>query len=97
MTASLDARATDVGDTVSSATHTAGRAIRDTTITAKTKAALAQTSGLSSGDVHVTTRHGVVTLTGSVPDASQRPLAVEAARQIDGVSSVRDKLSIVAK
>lgn len=62
----------------SSSSHsTTGAKIRDATITTKAKAELVGTSGLSAGDIHVKTRHGVVTLTGSVPTSSsaRRPSA----------------------
>ncbi|MGP3659892.1 BON domain-containing protein [Burkholderia gladioli] len=87
----------DTGDTVASATHSAGAKMRDMVVTTKAKAALVQASGLSSDDVHVSTRQGHVTLTGSVPDESQRPLAVAAVKSVDGVRSVQDQLTIHPK
>ncbi|WP_186197281.1 BON domain-containing protein [Burkholderia gladioli] len=87
----------DTGDTVASATHSAGANMRDMAVTTKAKAALVQASGLSSDDVHVSTRQGHVTLTGSVPDESQRPLAVAAVKSVDGVRSVQDQLTIHPK
>ncbi|AOK31837.1 MULTISPECIES: BON domain-containing protein [Burkholderia] len=74
-----------------------GAAIRDTAITAKAKAELAGASDLSAGDIHVKTRHGVVTLTGSVPHEQQRTQAVDIVRKIDGVQDVRDQLTIRPK
>lgn len=76
---------------------TTGRTIRDATITTKVKAELVGTSGLSSGDIHVKTRHGTVTLTGSVPDEQQRTQAVSVVKQVDGVQGVRDQLTIRPK
>ncbi|WP_431209134.1 BON domain-containing protein [Burkholderia cepacia] len=76
---------------------TAGRTIRDATITTKVKAELVGTSGLSSGDIHVKTRHGIVMLTGSVPDEQQRAQAVGVVKQVDGVQDVHDQLTIRAK
>ncbi|WP_233344805.1 BON domain-containing protein [Burkholderia cepacia] len=76
---------------------TTGRKIRDATITTKVKAELVGTSGLSSGDIHVKTRHGIVMLTGSVPDEQQRTQAVGVVKQVDGVQDVRDQLTIRAK
>ncbi|ETP61831.1 transporter [Burkholderia dolosa PC543] len=82
----------------SSSSHsTTGAKIRDATITTKAKAELVGTSGLSAGDIHVKTRHGVVTLTGSVPDEQQRTQAVSVVKQVDGVQSVRDQLTIRPK
>ncbi|WP_322085332.1 BON domain-containing protein [Burkholderia sp. BCC1999] len=76
---------------------TTGRKIRDATITTKAKAELVGTSGLSSGDIHVKTRHGIVMLTGSVPDEQQRTQAVGVVKQVDGVQDVHDQLTIRAK
>ncbi|CAM2179127.1 transporter [Burkholderia cepacia] len=76
---------------------TTGRKIRDATITTKVKAELVGTSGLSSGDIHVKTRHGIVMLTGSVPDEQQRTQAVGVVKQVDGVQDVHDQLTIRAK
>jgi len=82
----------------SSSTHSStGAKIRDATITTKAKAELVGTSGLSAGDIHVKTRHGIVMLTGSVPDEQQRTQAVGVVRQIDGVQDVRDQLTIRPK
>ncbi|KVC23344.1 transporter [Burkholderia diffusa] len=83
---------------MSSSTHSStGTKIRDATITTKAKAELVGTSGLSAGDIHVKTRHGVVMLTGSVPDDQQRTQAVSVVRQIDGVQDVRNQLTIRPK
>lgn len=82
----------------SSSSHSStGTKIRDATVTTKVKAALVGTSGLSAGDVHVKTRRGTVTLTGSVPDEQQRTTAVNAVKQVDGVQDVRDQLTIRPK
>ncbi|WP_367190680.1 BON domain-containing protein [Burkholderia sp. Ed8] len=82
----------------SSSSHSStGTKIRDATITTKAKAELVGTSGLSAGDIHVKTRHGTVTLTGSVPDEQQRTQAVSVVKQVDGVQGVRDQLTIRPK
>lgn len=83
---------------MSSSTHSStGTKIRDATITTKAKAELVGTSGLSAGDIHVKTRHGIVMLTGSVPDEQQRTQAVSVVKQIDGVQDVRNQLTIRPK
>ncbi|MGU7811966.1 BON domain-containing protein [Burkholderia sp. AW49-1] len=83
---------------MSSSTHSStGTKIHDATITTKAKAELVGTSGLSAGDIHVKTRHGVVMLTGSVPDDQQRMQAVSVVKQIDGVQDVRNQLTIRPK
>ncbi|OXJ25654.1 MULTISPECIES: BON domain-containing protein [Burkholderia] len=84
--------------TSASSSHSStGAKIRDATITTKAKAELVGTNGLSSGDIHVKTRRGIVTLTGSVPDEAQRTQAVSVVKQVDGVQDVRDQLTIRAK
>ncbi|MXN74031.1 BON domain-containing protein [Burkholderia sp. 4701] len=90
--------AADTVDTGASArVATIGTEIHDATITTKAKAAMFGRQDLSSGDIHVTTRHGDVLLTGSVPDEQQHLAAVRIVRQIDGVQHVRDALAIGAK
>ncbi|KVH66488.1 BON domain-containing protein [Burkholderia cepacia] len=93
-----DSAASSSMSSSSSTSHsTTGRKIRDATITTKVKAELVGTSGLSSGDIHVKTRHGIVMLTGSVPDEQQRAQAVGVVKQVDGVQDVHDQLTIRAK
>ncbi|KVS32142.1 BON domain-containing protein [Burkholderia cepacia] len=92
------AASSSMSSSSSTSSHsTAGRTIRDATITTKVKAELVGTSGLSSGDIHVKTRHGIVMLTGSVPDEQQRTQAVGVVKQVDGVQDVHDQLTIRAK
>ncbi|WP_322025138.1 BON domain-containing protein [Burkholderia sp. BCC1977] len=81
----------------SSALTTASTTIRDVAITTKAKAALVGKDNLSSGDIHVNTRHGDVVLTGSVPDLQQRTLAVNTVKQVEGVQEVHDQLTIRPK
>ncbi|RQS96754.1 BON domain-containing protein [Burkholderia seminalis] len=87
----------DAAAASSSSQSSTGTKIRDATITTKAKAELVGTSGLSAGDIHVKTRHGTVTLTGSVPDEQQRTQAVSVVKQVDGVQGVRDQLTIRPK
>ncbi|AJX18374.1 phospholipid-binding domain-containing protein [Burkholderia pseudomallei] len=90
-------RATDMNGASSSHSTSAGTKLRDTAITTKVKAALLATNDLSSGDIHVKTRRGAVQLAGTVPDERQRTLAVDVTRQVDGVKTVRDKLTVQPK
>ncbi|WP_269509010.1 BON domain-containing protein [Burkholderia sp. IMCC1007] len=88
----------DAASSSSSMSHSStGTKIHDATITTKAKAELVGTSGLSAGDIHVKTRRGIVTLTGSVPDDQQRAQAVSVVKQIDGVQDVRNQLTIRPK
>lgn len=57
---------------------------------------LVKVKGLDSSAITVVAKGSVVTLGGSVPDASQIPLAVSAAQGVQGVSQVHDSLIIKA-
>jgi hyperosmotically inducible periplasmic protein len=55
---------------------------------------LVHVKGLDSSNVVVVARGSVVTLGGSVPDASQMPLAVSGAQRVSGVTEVRNSLQV---
>lgn len=76
-------------------THeTVGQGMSDTAITTKVKASLLEQKNLSSMHVHVRTREGVVRLTGSVPSAVQKQMAVDIVHGVTGVKSVENHLLI---
>ncbi|WP_323121748.1 BON domain-containing protein [Burkholderia alba] len=56
--------------------------------------AISKVNGVDVSNITVRTKGGVVSLEGSVPDASQIDKAVEAAKGVDGVTSVSNKLSV---
>lgn len=56
--------------------------------------AISKVNGVNVSNITVRTKGGVVTLEGSVPDASQIDKAVEAAKGVAGVVSVNNKLSV---
>jgi hyperosmotically inducible protein len=60
----------------------------DTWITTKVKAELATTKGISSNDVSVTTKNGIVTLSGVVDSKAQVQKSVAVAKAVKGVHSV---------
>lgn len=68
--------------------------ISDATITSKVKASLFADKNISSLAVSVTTKNGVVTLKGTVPDITHRQKVMEITRSIIGVKSVVDKMVI---
>lgn len=70
--------------------------VKDAWITAKTKIELMTTEGIRTGDLNVDTVDGRVTLHGHVPTAQQRDRALEVAKGVDGVKSVRNELQVVA-
>ncbi|WP_322102580.1 BON domain-containing protein [Paraburkholderia sp. J41] len=71
-----------------------GQQSGDALITAKAKAALLAASGLDSGNIHVTTDAGVVTLSGAVPRRAQKEQAERTVKQIDNVVGVRNTLAV---
>ena len=69
--------------------------VPDGLITSKAKLSLWTTAGVRSTSVHLDTNDGVITLYGKVPTAAQRDLSEKTAREIVGVSAVKNLLQIV--
>lgn len=77
--------------------RTPGAVVDDTTITSKVKAKLLDdpmTKGLS---IYVDTFEGNVTLTGAVASQEERRRAIELARSVAGVKTVKDTLNIKSR
>ncbi|QBC31752.1 hypothetical protein DRB87_10760 [Pandoraea sp. XY-2] len=74
-----------------------GRKIDDSALTAKVKAELLAKKDVPSTKVHVTTRHGVVHLTGSVPQSAQKTLIVDTVKGVEGVVDVKDDIKVMGK
>jgi hyperosmotically inducible protein len=68
----------------------------DAWITTKVKSILITTEGVSAAKVHVDTIDGLVTLYGSVPTATEKTKAEQAARSIEGMRDVRNLLQVVS-
>lgn len=64
----------------------------DAAVTARVKTTLAADAKLSALDINVDTRDGVVTLTGTAPDAAARTRATELVKGLKGVSKVDNQL-----
>jgi osmotically-inducible protein OsmY len=86
-----------IGAKASQAASEAQAALADGSVTAKIKAKLTLDDTIQAGDVHVDFTNGVVTLSGTVPNAAQRKRAVDLARETNGVRSVTDRLVIAAR
>jgi len=71
-----------------------GNFMDDSTITARVKAALIDNKQVTSADISVKTEHKAVTLTGFVGSQKEAEQAVAAAKKVEGVSSVSDKLHV---
>ena len=62
--------------------------VTDTWITTKVKAELATTDGIKSGDVSVTTKNGLVTLSGVVNSKAQVQKSIAVTKSVKGVRYV---------
>ena len=73
-----------------------GNAAMDGWITAQTKYRFWTNADLAASDINVDTRRGIVTLFGTVPNASISDKAVAVAKAVPGVKSVNRELRVVA-
>ena len=62
--------------------------VDDTWITTKVKAELIKTPGIRSGDIDVTTKNGLVTLSGTVNSKAQLQKAIALTKSVRGVKQV---------
>ncbi|EFO1270758.1 molecular chaperone OsmY [Escherichia albertii] len=82
------------GQKVDSSMSKVGNFMDDSAITAKVKAALVDHDNIKSTDISVKTDQKVVTLSGFVESQAQAEEAVKAAKSVEGVVSVSDKLHV---
>jgi len=71
-----------------------GEYVDDTVITSKVKAAILEEPGLKSAEINVETFKGVVQLSGFVSSRTSINKAVELARGVRGVKSVKDDMRV---
>jgi osmotically-inducible protein OsmY len=71
-----------------------GEVITDTWITSRIKTRYTAEESLRASDIHVAAKDHVVTLTGAVVSDAARTKAVSLAKDVEGVNSVVDKLTI---
>jgi osmotically-inducible protein OsmY len=71
-----------------------GEYIDDSVITTKVKAAIFNDASLKSAEINVETYKGVVQLSGFVNSRSDIQRAVEVARGVKGVTSVKDDMRV---
>lgn len=74
--------------TVKDAAHEAGDDVADAWITTKVKSTLMYTRNVDGTHIAVSTKNGVVTLSGKVDSGAEHALAVELAQNVRGVKSV---------
>lgn len=85
---------TTIGCAGSSTSESTGEYIDDTVITTRVKAALVDDSEVKAREVSVETFKGVVQLSGFVESREAMDKAVAIARNVDGVTSVRNDMRI---
>jgi hyperosmotically inducible periplasmic protein len=91
----IGAAASSTAKAVENMGHEAATKIKDTTITAKVKAALLDDKDVGNNTIHVSTTAGVVTLKGEVRDEESSKRATELAQQTVGVKSVTNRLTVI--
>ena len=74
---------------------TVGGYMDDSAITTAIKSKFLAQKGLDSLDLKVETANGVVTLRGQVTSKAQQNMAVQIARETDGVRKVVNKISVM--
>ena len=84
------------GDETKAMGSSAAAKVDDGAITSKVNEALAADKDLSAAKIDVDTKNGVVTLTGPAPSARARDHATDLARNVKGVNSVNNKLTVKA-
>jgi hyperosmotically inducible periplasmic protein len=90
------AAATNAGDSAKSMGAAAAGKSDDAAITSKVNAALAADKDLSASKIDVDTKDGRVTLNGPAPSARARDRATDIARDVKGVNSVKNNLTVKA-
>jgi hyperosmotically inducible protein len=97
MALSAAAFAADPSTSTTSTSSTSAKSqhpISDSAITTKVKAALLTKDDLKSLHIHVDTKNGVVTLTGTVPSSEQGEMAVDTAKSVEDVQDVKNSLQV---
>jgi len=74
---------------------TIGETIDDTTITTRVKTAMLNDPNVSGTGIDVDTYKGVVTLSGRVKSQGEHDQAMALARQVNGVTEVKDALQVI--
>lgn len=87
----------DSGSGHPDALQKASNYLTDAAITGKLKTELLTEKGLDSGNIHVETSRGVVTLSGTVPTEAQSQLAESVVKHTDGVKDVHNALKVRGK
>ncbi|MDB5814701.1 MAG: molecular chaperone OsmY [Rhodocyclales bacterium] len=84
----------ETGAKLGQAANSAGQYVDDVAITTSVKAKLIADDTTKARDIKVTTRNGVVELSGDVDSARERRKAEAIATSVDGVQSVKNELKL---
>ncbi|SAK79686.1 transport-associated protein [Caballeronia hypogeia] len=82
------------GSATQEATGASSAQVSNGTLRRRVKAALKKTKGLTAYDIAVRAKNGEVTLQGSVKNQEQIDLAGKVAREVPGVISVKNTLTV---
>jgi hyperosmotically inducible protein len=74
----------------------AGQAVDNTALAARVKAALIAAPGLKSSAINVDAANGVVTLVGTADNRDNRDLAEQLASNVEGVTSVHNRIVVAS-
>lgn len=80
-----------VKDNAKGVTRETKREVADGWITTKVKSTFMYSSNVDGSDISVSTKKGIVTLSGKVDSGAERALAIELAQNVRGVKSVQSK------
>ena len=81
----------EVGKDTKEVAKEARKDVSDSWITAKVKSTYLYSSNVDGTDINVSTKSGIVTLSGKVDSGAERALAIEIARNVRGVKNVHAK------
>lgn len=87
-------KSVDNGITLKDGNATVGNAVDDGVITTKVKSALLADPSVKSFDISVVTRKGEIQLSGFVDNQAQIDQAIDIARKVNGVTTIRNEMSI---
>lgn len=74
-----------------------GQGADDRWIWFKAKTALAMVNDLRDSTIYIDVENSVVTLKGTVPNKTQKEMALSAVKNVEGIKQVKDMLKIIAK
>jgi sporulation protein YlmC with PRC-barrel domain len=96
-TRGLDQTTTDIKTSLQSAAYAAKETSQAAALTTKVKTALSLSKRIPSDDINVDSEGDVVTLRGEVASADLRQMAESIARDVPGVSEVRNHLFVISQ